>query len=160
MIADLSVNHVERHALRCGFAVERIRNDYGYDLFLFFYDTRGHAKPGRVLLQLKATDRLQFRDAGATVACTIDRRDLRLWLDTPEPVILVLYDATGDRAFWLYVQAHFADVADRVREGPQSATVTVRLPVPNAFDAGAVKAVEKLSDDIWDQQRGKIRYHG
>jgi hypothetical protein len=32
VIADLSVNHVERQALLCGFSVERIRVDYGIDL--------------------------------------------------------------------------------------------------------------------------------
>jgi hypothetical protein len=29
VIADLSVNHVERMVLRCGWTVERVRRDYG-----------------------------------------------------------------------------------------------------------------------------------
>ena len=31
VIADLSVNFVERFALNCGFSVERFGSDYGYD---------------------------------------------------------------------------------------------------------------------------------
>ena len=32
IIADLSANHVEYFALECGFSIERIEADYGYDI--------------------------------------------------------------------------------------------------------------------------------
>jgi hypothetical protein len=35
VIADRSVNHVERYALICGFVVERMTHDCGIDLELF-----------------------------------------------------------------------------------------------------------------------------
>ncbi|MCI0381101.1 MAG: hypothetical protein L0215_26250 [Gemmataceae bacterium] len=38
VLADLSVNHLEKYALRCGYAVERISNDYGLDLAIFTFD--------------------------------------------------------------------------------------------------------------------------
>src|SRR5262249_34564309 len=41
VIADLSANHVERHALLCGFSVERIRLDYGIDLIIHTYNRSG-----------------------------------------------------------------------------------------------------------------------
>jgi hypothetical protein len=48
VIADLSVNFVERQVLLCGYTVERVWHDYGYDLFLFTYNARGEAAfPGR-----------------------------------------------------------------------------------------------------------------
>jgi len=34
IIADLGVNHVERHILLCGHTAERVFYDYGYDLAL------------------------------------------------------------------------------------------------------------------------------
>jgi hypothetical protein len=37
VIADLSVNHVERFALLCGYSVQRIQPDYGVDLIVYTY---------------------------------------------------------------------------------------------------------------------------
>ena len=155
----MSTNHVERHVLACGFSVERIRNDYGFDLFLFLYDRWGHVKPGRVSLQLKATDRIELRDAATTVACGIDLRDLRLWLETPEPVVLILYDAAKDRAFWLYVQSHFAGDVGRRALAQAGSTITVRIPMTHRVGPAAIRTFEKFSDALRGQQRDIIRYH-
>ena len=59
IIAELSVNYVERYALQCGFSVERVEHDYGIDLVLFTYDANGEIENGQVYLQLKATDNLR-----------------------------------------------------------------------------------------------------
>ncbi len=56
VIADLSINHVERQALLAGFAVQRIVRDYGIDLFLATYDHSGSVENGEIRVQLKATD--------------------------------------------------------------------------------------------------------
>ena len=53
IIADLSVNHVERHVLKCGFVVERPVHDYGIDLEMVSFNKQGEIQPGKVLLQLK-----------------------------------------------------------------------------------------------------------
>jgi hypothetical protein len=37
VIADLSINHVERLVLRCGWTAERTRYDYGIDLYMQTY---------------------------------------------------------------------------------------------------------------------------
>src|SRR5207302_9771724 len=100
VIADLSANHVERHALRCGFSVERIVHDYGVDLILFTYDKDGETQPGTVFLQLKATQRLKVLAAGDVIAFRIDRADLLAWLEETAPVILVVYDARAEVAYW------------------------------------------------------------
>ena len=47
VIADLSVNFVERQVLLCGHTVERVRADYGYDLLLSTYDPKGEVETGR-----------------------------------------------------------------------------------------------------------------
>lgn len=68
IIADLSVNHVERQVLLCGYTVERHRHDYGLDLLMSTYDHNGEVENGEVRLQLKATDhlnRVQGGDPGA-----------------------------------------------------------------------------------------------
>jgi hypothetical protein len=59
VIADLSVNYVERFILRCGWTVERSRYDYGIDLYMQTYSANGEVESGWVRLQLKATDSLR-----------------------------------------------------------------------------------------------------
>jgi hypothetical protein len=59
IIADLSVNFVERQALLTGFSVERIVHDYGMDLVLYTYSDQGEVEPGEIYLQLKATEQAQ-----------------------------------------------------------------------------------------------------
>jgi hypothetical protein len=76
ILADLSVNHVERHVLRCGWVVERLTFNYGLDLELFTFDKNDDAQEGTVLLQLKASRRLSFRSPAATFPFRVDRRDL------------------------------------------------------------------------------------
>jgi hypothetical protein len=46
VIADLGVNHVERHALQCGYSVERVLRDYGLDLTIYTFDAAGEVQNG------------------------------------------------------------------------------------------------------------------
>src|SRR5262245_42715056 len=91
VIADLSLNFVERPALLCGFAMQRVIQDYGYDLLMFTFDN-GEVEPGLVWFQVKATDHLRVVRRRQAVAFGLEFRDLRLWLAEEEPVILVVYD--------------------------------------------------------------------
>ena len=61
VLADLSINHVERQVLRCGFSADRVQHDYGYDLTMATYSDSGEFEPGAVYIQVKATDRLPQR---------------------------------------------------------------------------------------------------
>jgi hypothetical protein len=61
IIADLSVNHVERQVLLCGFTCQRIAQDYGIDLEVTTFTRSGYVEEGKILLQLKAAARLRFR---------------------------------------------------------------------------------------------------
>lgn len=108
VLADLSINHVERHVLLCGGTVMRFASDYGYDLMMSSFNDRGEVEPGLVYFQVKATDDLPLLADGKTISWVISRRDLLLWLDEVFPVIMVVYDGEKDRAFWLHVQAYFA----------------------------------------------------
>src|SRR5437660_9013754 len=83
VIADLSVNHVERFVLRCGWTVQRTTHDYGVDLTMETYNSVGEPESGRVLFQLKATDKLRVRDKGQLVAVQIEWRDIRSWCSEP-----------------------------------------------------------------------------
>ena len=52
VIADLSVNHVERFVLLCGHTVERVLHDYGIDLLLYTYDGNGESENDTIYIQL------------------------------------------------------------------------------------------------------------
>jgi hypothetical protein len=108
VLADLSVNHVERHVLLSGGIVQQPSRDYGYDLMMTSFNARGEIEAGSIFFQLKATDDLPLLADGKTISWVISRRDLLLWLDEACPVILVVYDGRRDRAYWLHVQDHFA----------------------------------------------------
>src|SRR5450432_3997154 len=83
VLADLSANYVEKHALLCGFTAERVRFDYGIDLIVQTFNGRGEVESSRILFQLKATDRVATTAGGDAVSCRIEQADLAHWLEEP-----------------------------------------------------------------------------
>jgi hypothetical protein len=153
VIADLSVNHIERHVLLAGHTVEKRFHDYGLDLILSTYDREGFVEAGVVFLQVKATDSLETRQRGRYISCKIEHAHLRVWLAEPMPVILAVYDAHGDCAYWLYVQAALGG-----RRRGRSESVTVRVPTDQVFDTAAVQEIRGFRDRIEEQSR-KLFHH-
>jgi hypothetical protein len=158
VIADLSVNHAERQVLLCGHTAERRFHDYGVDLLVYTYNDSGKVEPGEIYLQLKATDHLKVVAAGKMIAQRLERRDVVAWLRQLMPVILVVYDAPADVAYWLHLQDHFAR---RPRFNPRtgSSTLTVRIPRGNVLDSGAVRQLALARDLVLAQARRSIHAH-
>jgi hypothetical protein len=157
VIADLSVNHVERQVLLCGFSVERIEHDYGIDLILFTYDAEGEIENGEVWLQIKATDRLKMKATQSLVSFRIARTDLRTWLHEPMPVILVVYDAGLEVAYWLYVQAYFEGRAGfDIKKA--AATLTVNIPTRQVLNPATVRRFAAFRNNVLAQTRGGIHH--
>jgi hypothetical protein len=104
VIADLSVNHVERFILRCGWVARRMNPDYGIDLYIETYNHQGEIENEGVWFQLKATDNLVIRSNLHAIAIRMEWRDLLFWLNERMPGILVIYDALQDCACWLHLQ--------------------------------------------------------
>jgi hypothetical protein len=150
VIADLSVNHVERWVLRCGWTTERTRHDYGIDLFVETYSSEGEVQNGRIVLQLKATDSLKRSADGTVIPVRLEWRDLLFWLNEPLPVILILYNAREDRAHWLYLQEYFRTRQWTERAG-QATTVTVHIPAGNVLDETAVRLFAHFRDESWNR---------
>jgi hypothetical protein len=162
VIADLSANYVERFVLRCGYSVERIRHDYGVDLELFTYADNGEIENGHVQLQLKATDNLRILQDGSNLSLAVDFADIRLWMWEPMPVILVVYDASNDEAYWVYVQ--------RELEGPEgsrllsgtSKSVTFHISLANRIHEAAILEFRRFRDEVlrYVNRQGGIRHDG
>jgi len=158
IIAELSVNYVERYALQCGFSVERVEHDYGIDLVLFTYDANGEIENGQVYIQLKATDNLRVLADRETISFSVERSDLELWLKEPMPYILVIYDARADVAYWVYIQAYFEKLAGFTLT-QASATVTVHPQKANTLDQTAMRGFTQYRDDVLKQVQGVIRHN-
>ncbi|HWG48017.1 MAG TPA: DUF4365 domain-containing protein [Gemmataceae bacterium] len=147
MIADQSVHHVEGYILAEGHATQRLERDYGYDLLLFTYDEQGYIEPGFLLLQLKATETLPAVDSHYVF--DLDIRDYNLWMLERMPVILILFDATRGRAYWLPIQRYFReDVARQPRKGTR--TVRVRVPRRQVVNR---RAIVKMREIKWETHR-------
>lgn len=119
------------------------RNDYGIDATMFHHNERGEVESGEVRFQIKATNRLVCSRNGRWISQRAMVRDLRYWYFEPYPVILVVYDAKRNRAYWLHVQeyldrhpSHMETMAD---------SVTLRVPMHNKLNLHAVDRFRKLS---------------
>jgi Domain of unknown function (DUF4365) len=158
VIADLSVNHVERYVLLCGFSVERIEHDYGIDLVIFTYDVNGEIENGQIYVQLKATDALRRIGDGSSIAFSLQRSDLELWLQEPMPWILIVYDAQANLAYWLYIQAYFErQFGFNLTQGGE--TVTVYLPTGNILSQEAIRQFARYKENVLTQVQGVIRHY-
>jgi hypothetical protein len=159
IIADLSVNYVERYVLLCGYSVERIQYDYGYDLLIFTYNAEGEIENGQIYVQLKATDSLSLLADEKTITFTLARSDLELWLFEPMPCILIIYDAKNSQAYWLYIQAYF-ESKEEFNLSKAGESVTVRLSKDNILNRQAIKIFAKFKNDVLNQLQGVIRHDG
>jgi len=65
---------------------------------LLTFNRRGEIEEGKILVQVKASDRLHVRPQNPTFPFQIDRRDLVTWLSEPMPVILIVYQPGRDVA--------------------------------------------------------------
>lgn len=148
VIADLSVNHVERFALHCGYAVERIWHDYGLDLMVFTYTKSGEAENGHFWMQLKATDDLRLRKDRQAVIVRLERAHVLYWLNESFPIFLIVYDAQREKAYWLYVQRDLGEGRVFLLQRTGN-TLNVQVPVANVVNEEAMRQFGQFNAK-WD----------
>lgn len=152
VIADLSINHVERIILEAGHTAQRLTPDYGYDLVLFTYDEQGFAEPGFVCVQVKAGETLEAIDVDYVF--DLDIRDYNLWRLEEVPVILILFAAPRRRAYWLWVQNYFRkDAFRQPKKGAKS--VRVRVPQRQPLTRKAVALWRDFKQQTLQRGRGE-----
>jgi hypothetical protein len=157
VIADLSINHVERQALLAGFAVQRIVRDYGIDLFIATYNPSGYVENGEIRFQLKATDSPRWVQDGRFLAVRIDQGDFQHWLLEPMPVILAIYDAPNDITYWLYIQEYF-ESKRHLSFDQAGATMTVHVPQTQVVTSSTIRQFAGFRDRILAQMKGVTHY--
>jgi len=157
VIADLSGNYVEYFALQCGYSVERIEADYGYYLQIYSYDERGELENGVVYVQLKATDHIEryIREEGLSYA--LEKAHLDLWLTEPMPVIVILFDAQNEVAYWVYLQAYFEQKGISLPSNQK--TFTIYFDQHNIVNQNAVKKWQTYKNNVLAQIDGRITHY-
>jgi hypothetical protein len=73
---------------------------------------------------------------------------LQHWLSELLPVILVVYDANSNQAYWIHVQGHFQALPgfNLFRAGK---TVTVHVPAAQVLTPVAVRQFAILRDQVF-----------
>ncbi len=141
VIADLSVHHVQGFILEEGHTSERFSSDYSYDLAMRTFDENGYAEPGPVFFQLKAAESLKA--IGSAYVFDVDIRDYNLWIQEELPVVLILFDVSRRKAYWLAVQRYFQeDLLRRPKKGTR--TVRVRVPKRQVVNRRAIQGLREL----------------
>ncbi len=72
-------------------------------------------------------------------------------------MILVVYDAPADQAYWLYVQAYFEELAGFELKGAGK-TVTVRVPTTNVLNPEAIRTFGRYRDRVLAQVEGRVTH--
>ncbi|HID99878.1 MAG TPA: DUF4365 domain-containing protein [Thiotrichaceae bacterium] len=157
IIADLSVNHLEYFALKAGFTLEKFDADYGYDAELYTYNDNGEVENSAVYIQLKATDNIEsYQLKSGVVSFPIEKKDLELWLKQILPVILVLFDAQKEKAYWLYLQLYFEQKGISL-DSIQTDRFSVQLN--NIVDSDAIRKWRDYKNTVLSQINGGIKRH-
>jgi hypothetical protein len=145
VISDLSVNHVEKLVLQCGWVVQRFNPDYGLDLLMTTFNRRGEIENGDVRLQIKATDSIRLVAGSQAIAVRVEWRDMIYCFNEPLPVILVIYDAKSDRAWWIYLNQK---IREEGRAVTTTAKLTISVPLANVLDTKAVRRFRRFRDAV------------
>lgn len=152
VIADLSINHVERQVLLCGYTVERVFYDYGYDLLMFTFNTNGEPEADEIRIQVKASDKLRVVQGGQAFALRVDRSDVARWTNERVLVVLILYDTQIDVAYWLDIKDYFRQL-DGFNIFAAGKTITVYVPCTNRLDENAVRHLAAVKNQAFETQR-------
>jgi hypothetical protein len=148
IIEDLGFNYVERQVLLAGYTVERIKYDYGYDGYLQTFNGNGELEAGNVFMQLKSTDNLKLIEKEQTsIVFDLAIRDLEVWLMGNGMMLLVLYDAQLERAFFVDLKDYFAENRyDRINARK---FVRIYIPLTNILDSISLKKLRELKNSTY-----------
>lgn len=137
IIADLGVNYVERQILKCGHAVNRtsLGQDYGVDLVVLTFDENRELENGQIEIQVRATEQIKTLKSGDAFAQRLETAHVSHWAMQPFPVILAVYDASRERAWWLNIQ----QAAEQRQLDDSGESVTVHIPITNEFSESSVE---------------------
>jgi Domain of unknown function (DUF4365) len=148
IIEDLGFNHVERQVFLAGYTVEKIKYDYGYDGYLQTFNEVGEIEYGNIFLQLKSTDSLKLtKTEQPSIVFDLSIRDLELWLMGSGMMVLIVYDAQLEQAFFVELKDYF----EKNKEDLANTRKFVRIYIPstNVLDSIALTELRTIKNSIY-----------
>jgi hypothetical protein len=140
IIEDLGFNHIERQILKAGFTVTPYHhNDYGLDGQFRTFNEKGEVEHNTIEFQLKSTDKIKC--VGKTIKFDLSKRDLELWLLNNSTLLILLYDAQKEVAYFLDIQAYFQE--NRLKLHQIDKFIRVDIAIDNIFTPEAVLLFRK-----------------
>jgi hypothetical protein len=147
IIEGLGLNHIERQILLSGNVLRRFSdNDYGYDGMIETFYPNGEAHNLSFMVQLKSTDVIQQSLQNEGFIVDLSRRDLELWLTSRLPVLLILYDAQEEVAYFTELQTYFNE--NRISLKNVRKFVRVYLQPQSIFNITAIQELQKKDEQI------------
>jgi hypothetical protein len=128
-----------RRVIPAEWTTEKKEHDYGIDLQVEVVRNE-NVTGARFSIQLKGTDSLKVRKK-AYIAHLCATSALFYYLQLPEPVVYLVYDAKGDQGYWIWIQEFIREGLDPNWKDKDE--VTVRIPKENVFDGRAIKQIEQ-----------------
>jgi len=75
------------------------------------------------------------------------------------PVILIVYDAQQDKAYWLYTQEYFEN-SPNFRIKPGQTKVNLHISKNNLVSEAAIQEFRRYKEDVLGQiKQGAIKHH-
>ena len=147
VIEDLGYNHVERQVLYANYTVLRYAhgNDYGYDGLIQTYNEQGEMDRFRLHFQLKSTDNIQLSTDKKTFIFDLSVRDLELWLEDTIKMLLILYDAQREIAYFIDLQRYFNENGIQIQENRKF--VRVYILISNIVSAQNFQQIRHLANN-------------
>lgn len=142
IIEGLGLNHIERQILLTGNVFRRFSdNDYGYDGVIETFNDLGEKQNQMFMIQLKSTDTIQLSPQKGGFIVDLSKQDLELWLESAYPVLLILYDAQQEIAYFTDLQIYFNE--NRILLRNVHKFVRIFLKPTAIFNKIAVEALQK-----------------
>jgi Domain of unknown function (DUF4365) len=137
IIEGLGLNHIEKHILLTGNVLRRYSEyDYGYDGSIEMFNELGEIQNRELMIQLKSTDNIQSSSQKGGFIIDLSKSDLELWLESSSLVLLILYDAQKDVAYFAELQTYFNE--NRLSLQNVRKFVRIYLPPQSIFNTTAI----------------------
>jgi hypothetical protein len=138
VIEDLGFNYIERQILYAGHIIQRFtQNDYGYDGIVYTFNEMNEVTTFTFHIQLKSTDHIKFSKAEEAISFDLSKRDLELWLYSSTELLLTIYDAQNEIAYYTDLQAYFREKGIDFNDIRKF--VRVNIPLHNIFTPKTVQ---------------------
>ena len=143
IVEDLALNHIEKQILLSGNVLKRGGNmNYGYDGAIQTFDEEGRINNLSLMILLTSTDLVQLSPKKVEFVVDLSKQDLEHWLNTEMPVLIILYDAQKDIAYFTDLQTYFNENRHLLKNVRKF--VKIFLSPKSVFNNEAIQELQKI----------------